>query len=209
MAVNQVFPRETCVDIHALCALLNSSLAVFYLRILNPTLNSQPTDVARVPVCHLLDDRELSSTLSNVSKEGARVVSELSELYVTHKDFVLSNVGSSVNEIAKLVTERRRDLVSELGSFRNSIDSAIKSFLDLREDEAACLNESTSTDDVEIEEDIDSDSEDSIDLDCDPDFTPEVDLSTCLGEVVESRVLQVLGFTWGSTPTGDSVTTKN
>lgn len=189
MAVNQVFLKHPGSKLHSLCALLNSTLAVFYLRLLNPTLNSQPFDLARLPLAHLLDDEHVESELASLCETGERAVEEMLAGSPNRLVFTETLTQGTISSVASGFVCATKRAVAEILTLRQRVDELVEHALRLTDEDVALIHrEITVTDETDDEQQSD---ESAAEVD-----EPLLSIDTAVAEIAESRVLQLLGHRW-------------
>ena len=192
MAVNQVFPKAPGRNLQSLCALLNSTLAVFYLRLLNPTLNSQPCDLARLPLAHLLDDELVEIQLASLGLDGERAAEELVRMSPNRLAFADRRTQGTIPSVASGHVCATRTAFAEILATRQRVDELVEHALDLSGDDVALIHRDlTMAIDEELEEEEEQSDESSAE-----DDEQQLSIDVAAAEIIESRVLRLLGHRW-------------
>lgn len=194
MAVNQVFvdvSEETLL--RPLCALLNSRLAVYLMRLLNPTVNCQPADFYRLPLAHLLDSETEKTILTDLWSRGDSAIrSELSHSPIRSEFRFLQPLGSP-QTLSDIANSRLRDLKSARNAFENamaSLDAHVNAKLRMDESDLAAIE-------FDISEPGLSDDGDSVEDDSETVEESQIlDFEHVVKSTLSSVILFNLGWSW-------------
>lgn len=132
MAVNQIFPHDGQY-LEPLCALLNSNVAVYCLRVLNPTVNCQPADLSKIPLAQLLMDAKVCSELRDLYKRGVKYVITALSPDLIRLEYVkpYNLLGNSLNDLIRSTKKNNYGASQDFLQIDSSLDHLVSKELKL------------------------------------------------------------------------------
>jgi len=146
VAGSSLFPK----DIHLVLAVMNSSFTSYALKILNPTVNFQVGDIARIPIT-----TQSSETLHDLVERAINLAKTDSTENETAYDFIAPPLSNSLTTTLDFLQQRR----TQLNQIEQQIDEEVYRLYDISEEDRAAIESELGTANLGLDEDTDETAE--------------------------------------------------